>query len=124
VSWSTRYANYVYSWTTLTLLNTYNKWATTQNNINYVVPFTYIVPWQIIRNYRYYAIWLAKESWVLNDTKKIVTNWWVLSLFTWLIPWVVYYVDSTGTVALTGDYVLWKAISDTQILVSIPHSTL
>lgn len=124
VSGSTRYANYMYSWTTLTLINTYTKWATAQDNINYVGNQIYIVPWQIIRNYKYYATWLAKEAWVLNDTKNIVANGWILWWFTWLIPWLLYYVTSTWTVDITWDYVLWKALSDTQIIVSIPYNTL
>lgn len=72
-----------------------------------------------------WIFWLLYESSSLWQSKQIYTEWFTLSGFTWLIPWVRYYVGSSYILSpnyTTGVWYgkeIWIAISSTKLLITV-----
>jgi hypothetical protein len=123
-----RWFFYNYSGTTLT----YNYDRAITSFLAYLRPFVFhnaalngsTLEQQMIRNYRQFAIWITKTGWVTNGIVKVAVNWAWVTWFSSLVPWITYWSDSSWSIGVSGDYIIWKAISTSAILVSIPYANL
>jgi len=71
------------------------------------------------QDYRNQAFWILKESWLTWDTRIVTLLWWISTIFSWLTAWNKQYIDTTWAVVPSiNDYVIWLALSDTEVLVT------
>ena len=62
------------------------------------------------------SLWFISENWNIWEKKSIITNW-IVSWFTWLVPWYKYYLGNSWTISSNWIYIIWKAISSTDLII-------
>jgi hypothetical protein len=127
------------SWTSLIRYSVTTTWVIQRNTINYWVSLTqwikeYSSDYNIIAltsnpstvykiaNENRGVIWYLSTGGNIWDTKAVIIDNGIISWLSNIVPWEVYYITfATGAIWLSGDMVLWRWISATEIKTTIKY---
>lgn len=129
VSWTSlvRYSDW---WSSFVQRNTIDYWISLVNIFENVYSNNYIfitVSWNPapiykIGNETRWIVGYLPTGWAKDATGTVTMEGGIIYWLSNIIPWEVYYVTfSSGAIWLTGDTVLWRWISTTEIKLSISY---